>query len=207
MSTRLILVILLFGVAVAARGQSPIEKHDIHSLALLPVIGDVVPETIRDLLTGELKSQLEKGFPKLKIKTTADSLSALSQAGELNDFGNLVNLYTKTGVIDSGAAGRVAKAMSVESVLLINVQEYLAQKGKWSRGKSSYNSVRAQCYLLNSLGQPIWHHLVAYVHDPHPWLTAKADPAHEVMEKVATRVVYALSRGIENTDPKKDIKP
>jgi hypothetical protein len=207
MGTRLILVILLLGVAVAARGQSPLEKHDIHSLALLPVIGDAVPETVRDLLTDELKSQLERQFPKLKIETAADSLSALTQAGELNDFGNLVNLYTKTGVFDSGAAGRIAKALGVESVLLINVQEYLAQQGKWSRGKSSYNSVRAQCYLLNSLGQPIWHHLVAYVHDPHPWLNAKADPAHEVMEKVAARVVYALSRGIENTDPKKDIKP
>jgi hypothetical protein len=205
MSTRLILVILLFGVAVAARGQSPLEKHDIHSLALLPAIGDAVPETVRDLLTGELKSQLEKQFPKLKIKTTADSLSALSQAGELNDFGNLVNLYTKTGVIDSGAAGRIAKAMDVESILLINFQEYEAQNGSWLRARNGHNSVRAQCHLLNSHGETIWHHLVAYVHTPQ-W-TAKADPAKDVTERVAKRVVYALSRGIENTDPKKDIKP
>lgn len=206
MRALLISLILLLS-ATAGLGQSALEKHDIHSLALLPIIGEAVPETVRDLLAGELATQLEKQFSNVKVKTVADSVSALRQAGQLNDLGDLANLDTKVGIIDADAAGRIAKALGVESVLLINVQEYLAQKGKWSRGKSSYNSVRAQCHLLNSLGQPIWHHLVAYVHDPHPWVTAKADPADEVMEKVAKRVVYALSKNIENSDPKRDIKP
>ena len=199
------IVVLLY--TSSALAQSAFERHDIHSAALLPIIGDAVPETVRDLLAAQLAAQLGDQFSKVKLKNVADSLSGLRQAGELNDLGNLANLYTKVGIIDSEVAGRIAKTLDVDSILLINVQEYLAQKGKWSRGKSSYNSLRAQCYLLNSLGQPIWHHLVAYVHDPHPWLSAKPDSPPEVMEKVAGRVTYALSRNIENSDPKKDIKP
>jgi len=190
-----------------ALGQSAFEKHNLHSVAVLPMFGDVLAETGRDLLAGDVATQLQKEFPKIKLKNVADSIAALTQAGELNDFGNFASLYAKTGVVDSDAASRIAKVLAVESVLFVNVQEYLTQKGKWSRGKSSYNSVRAQCYLLNSAGQPIWRHLVAYVHDPHPWLSAKPDPIPEVMQKVAERIVYALSRNIENSDPKKDIKP
>jgi hypothetical protein len=207
MSRFFLILIFLVGFPFAASGQSPLEKHDIHSLAILPMIGDVLPDTARELLADDLATQLQKQFSKVKIKTVGDTVSALKEAGRLNDLANLANLYTKVGVADSDTAGRIVKSLNVEGVLLINVQEYLAQKGKWSRGKSSYNSFRAQCYVLDSLGQPIWHHLVAYVHDPHPWLNGKADPASEVMEKAAERIVYALSKGIENSDPKKDIRP
>src|SRR5207237_3224433 len=118
MRALLISLVILFSAASVV-GQSALEKHDVHSLALLPVIGEVVPETVRDLLAGELSTQLEKQFSKVRIKNVADSVSALKQAGQLNDLGNLANLYTKVGVIDSDAAGRIARTLGVESVLMI----------------------------------------------------------------------------------------
>src|SRR5436309_1852345 len=116
MRTSLISLMLLLS-ATAGLGQSALEKQNVHSLALLPVIGEAVPETVRDLLAGELATQLEKQFSKVKVKNVADSVSALRQAGQLNDLGNLANLSTKVGLIDSDAAGRIAKTLVVESVL------------------------------------------------------------------------------------------
>jgi hypothetical protein len=63
MRALLISLVLLFS-ATAGLGQSALEKHDVHSIALLPVIGEAVIETVRDLLAGELETQLEKQFSK-----------------------------------------------------------------------------------------------------------------------------------------------
>lgn len=191
--------------AIRAQQQSDVIKsHNIKSVALLPLVGDSTPDSIRQEINKADVAALKEAYPDLTIIGSDDSLSRLDAEHRVDDLTSFLNLYTKTGAVNRDALGRLLNALKVETILLVHVQEYEAQSGSWLRARNGHNSIRAQ-YVLFSGPDIIWRHLVAYVHTPQ-W-TAKADPDHDVAPRIARRAVFALSRNIQNTDPKKDVHP
>lgn len=190
---------------VLAQQQSDVIKsHNIRSIALLPLVGDSTPDSIRQEINKADVAALKEAYPNLTIIGSDESLSRLDAEHRLDDLTSFLNLYTKTGAVIKDALGRLLNALKVETILVVHVQEYEAQSGSWLRARNGHNSVRAQ-YVLFSGPDIIWRHLVAYVHTPQ-W-TAKADPDRDIAPRIARRAVFALSRNIQNTDPKKDVHP
>jgi hypothetical protein len=201
----MVLALALFAVSPAIRAQSDaIKSHSIKSIALLPLVGDSTPDSIRQEINKADVTALRGAYPDLSVIGSDESITRLDAEHRLDDLASFLNLYTKTGAINKDALGRLLSALKVEAILVVHVQEYEAQSGSWMRGRNGHNSVRAQ-YVLLSQDETLWKHLVVYVHTPQ-W-TAKADPDNDVAPRIAKRAIFALSRNIQNTDPKKDIHP
>jgi hypothetical protein len=204
-----VLIIGLLALTFQAFGSAQessdvINTNKIASLALLPVVGDSTPDSVRHEINAADLKALSEAYPHVAITGSDESLSRLSAEHRLDDLASFLNLYTKTGAVNEDAMRRIVSALKVQAVLLVQLQEYEAQSGSWMRGRNGHNSVRAQYALLTEKGI-IWHHLVSYVHTPQ-W-TAKADPDKDVAPRIARRALYAIARNIQNTDPKKDFHP
>jgi hypothetical protein len=201
---------VVFAVGLLAAGPSiraqtdVIRSHSIKSVALMPLVGDSTPDSIRQEINKADVAVLREAYPDLTVIGSDESLSRLDAEHRLDDLTSFLNLYTKTGAVNKDALGRLMSALKVEAILLVHVQEYEAQSGSWMRARNGHNSVRAQ-YTLFSGTETLWKHLVVYVHTPQ-W-TAKADPDNDVAPRISKRAAFALSRNIQNTDPKKDIHP
>ena len=200
------LLLIALPTIVQAQKQTDnfLEQHKIKSIAILPPVGESVPSSVRVSAGALFVSEAQRQLKELKITLPEETTTALEKTNRLDDFTSFLNLFIKTGTVNKSPLARIGESLATDAILLIDVQDFEAQNGSWMRARNGHNSARVQYTLFSPAGEQLWQHLVVYTHTPQ--FTAKADKAEKVMQDVSRRAVSALMRGIQNSDPKKDVE-
>ena len=176
-------------------GADFLARHNITSLAVLPPLREALPPEVRTAASEMLITKLSARVPSLSIMPPNEAAEKMGQAGRLEDFASFLTLYTTTATVNKQALARIAEALGVNGLLLIDVQHYYERGGSWMRSRGGENQARVQYTLFSASGEQLWQHLEFHEHQSF-WVARTARPP-AIMRNLAERAVEALMVGRE----------
>jgi hypothetical protein len=191
-------LLLILALAMSASAQDFLKTKGVSSVAILPVVGESVPQAVRDAAGKKAAAVLLKHVPDLRVTDAADSAAVLEHEARLEDLASFLNLFVKTGTVNTAALSRCGMALE-KHLLLVEVQEYTERGGSWLRSRSGQNTARIQYTLFTKDGEQVWQTLES-LHRSQ--LTTTVAPMEEIIERVSERAISALVKGEEHKDVK-----
>lgn len=197
--TSIALVFALINAFPSSNSEDFLNRQRVASIAVLPPVGDSVPDPARKLASDLFIMKLGLRNSTVRLLRPEDVIDRLNKAGLLSEFAGLVNLLSQTGIVSRESVSTIGKSAGADSLLLVNVLDYEEEKGSWWYGKGGKNLCRIQYSLFRvSDGEKIWESLEFRQHDSK--LSTRPYPMERVIGEVSEKAVTSLLTGRQNVD-------
>ena len=185
-------------VAQQQRTEDFLSQKGISSIAVLPPLGESVPNSARQLSADLFVTKL-RSRSGVHLMAADESLSRLQQKEVTNDFAVLVTTLSQTGIVNGDLLKKIGQSMGTDALLLIHLVNYDEEKGSWWYGKGGKNICRIEYTLYRSSDAgKIWETLEFRQHDSK--VSTNPYPMERVIGDVSDRAVASLLMGRQNTD-------
>jgi len=175
-----------------------LDRQGIFSLAILPPIGQSIPNATREVAV-DLFSMKLKLKTSMRIVRPDNLVARLEQSGLMGEFSGFITLLSQTGMINKEALKRMGETVDADALLLIHVLDYEEEKGSWWYGRGGKNLCRIQYSLFRaSDGEKVWESLEFRQHDSK--LSTNPYPMERVIGDVSEKAVTSLLTGRQNAD-------